>query len=69
MLIAFSKSSNCVYKRHSGCLIAAMKGIGDEQRSCPRMNARRTKETHMDVKDAVDPLFLYANTVRNGQEA
>lgn len=32
------------------------------------MNARRTKETHVDVKDAVDPLFLYANTVRNGQK-
>lgn len=33
------------------------------------MNARRTKETHVDVKDAGDPSFIYANTVRNGQEA
>lgn len=33
------------------------------------MNARRTKETHVDVMDAEVQLFLYANTVRNGQEA
>ncbi len=33
------------------------------------MNARRTKETHVKVKDAADPSFLYDNTVRNGQEA
>lgn len=47
----------------------SMKGRGDEKRSCPRMNARRTKETHVDVMDVEDQLFLYANTVRNGQEA
>lgn len=69
MLMTFSKSSNCVYKRHSGCLKAAMKGRGDEKRSCPRINARRTKETHVKVKDAADPSLIYANTGRNGQEA
>ncbi|BET56526.1 hypothetical protein Bateq7PJ16_0402 [Bacillus subtilis] len=56
-------------KGMDGCLKASMKGRGDEKRSCPRMNARRTKETHVDVKDAADPSFIYANTVRNGQEA
>lgn len=33
------------------------------------MNARRTKETYVKVKDAADPSFLYDNIVRNGQEA
>lgn len=56
-------------KSIGGCLKVSMKGRGDEKRSCPRMNARRTKETHVDVKDVEDQLFLYANTVRNGQEA
>lgn len=33
------------------------------------MNARRTKETHVKVKDAADSSLIYANTGRNGQEA
>ncbi|KIN50984.1 hypothetical protein B4146_0439 [Bacillus subtilis] len=45
-----------------------MKGRGDEKWNCPRMNARRTKETHVKVKDAADPSLIYANTGRNGQE-
>ncbi|KIN28029.1 hypothetical protein B4071_0388 [Bacillus subtilis] len=39
-----------------------------KKRNCPRMNARRTKETHVKVKDAADPSLIYANTGRNGQE-
>ncbi len=33
------------------------------------MNARRAMDTLVKVKDAADPSFIYANTVRNGQEA